>query len=96
AFSFAFIYLHQLVRGVSKPVISDYLNSMVESGRRSTILSTHSLLGRVLQAIGMPFFGLVADFYTLSQTLSLMAFTAFLGGGTLLVALYLEGVLEMS
>lgn len=93
--SFAFIGLQQVVRGFSKTVISDYVNGMVSSERRSTVLSTQSLLGRFIQAAGMPIFGLLADFYTLQQTLSLMALTVLLGGAVLLTALHLEEVISL-
>ena len=95
SFSFVFIGLQQFVRGFSKPVISDYVNKIVDSENRSTILSTHSLLGRVFQAISMPVFGLLADLYTITQTLSVLAFTVF-GIGTVFIGLlYSEKIIQI-
>jgi hypothetical protein len=93
SFSFVFIGLQQVVRGFSKPVISDYVNKIVDSETRSTILSTYSLLGRAFQALSMPLFGLVADFYTIPQTLSLLAFTVFAVGAVFIGLLYSESVI---
>lgn len=92
-FSFLFIGLQQFVRGFSKPVISDYVNKIVDSENRSTILSTHSLIGRAFQALSMPLFGLMADFYTIPQTLSLLALAVFTAGGVFLLLLYSEKVI---
>lgn len=93
SFSFVFIGLQQFVRGFSKPVLSDYVNKIVDSENRSTILSTHSLIGRAFQALSMPLFGLMADFYTIPQTLAVLAFTVFAVGTVFLGLLYSEKVI---
>lgn len=92
-FSFVFIFLQQFARGFSKPVISDYVNKIVDSENRSTILSTHSLLGRVFMAFSMPLFGLMADFYTVPQTLAVLGLTVFVAGTVLIGLLYSENVI---
>jgi len=94
SFSFIFIGLQQFVRGFSKPVISDYVNKIVDSENRSTILSTYSLIGRAFQVLTMPLFGLIADFYTIQQTLALLAFTVFVVGTFFIFLLYSEKVIS--
>ena len=94
--SFIFIGLQQFVRGFSKPVMSDYVNKIVKSDNRSTILSTQSLLGRVFQALGMPVFGLLADIYTVPQTLTVLAATIFGAGTVLITLLYVQEVVEFA
>ncbi|MFB6292197.1 MAG: MFS transporter [Candidatus Nanohaloarchaea archaeon] len=93
-FSFAFIFLHQFVRGFQKPVISDYVNRLVSSGERSTVLSTRSLLGRLFQAGSLPVFGLFIDFYSVPQALLLLAVTTLAGGAVFLFLLYTEDVIK--
>lgn len=92
--SFVFIVLQQFVRGFSKPVISDYINQLVGSENRSTILSTHSLLGRVFQAGSMPVFGLISDTYSITQALSVLGITVFFAGIVLLVLMRSEDVVN--
>jgi len=94
SFSFIFIGLQQFVRGFSKPVISDYVNKIVDSENTSTILSTYSLIGRAFQVLTMPLFGLIADFYTIQQTLALLAFTVFVVGTFFIFLLYSEKVIS--
>jgi len=87
-FSFAFIFLKQFVRGFQRPVISDYINEIISSENRSTILSTKSLVGRLLQTATLPIFGLIIDFYSVPQALTLLAVTTITGATVLLALLY--------
>ncbi|MFB6241227.1 MAG: MFS transporter [Candidatus Nanosalina sp.] len=93
--SIGFILLQQFVRGFSKPVISDYINRIVESENRSTILSTRSLLGRVIMAVSMPLFGLISDLYDIQHALLLLAATVLATGTTTLLLLWTEDVIEL-
>lgn len=93
--SFGFIALQQFVRGFSKPVISDYINKIVESSNRSTILSTHSLLGRVFMSVSMPVFGFLSDLYSITQALSLLAVTVFAVGSVFLLLLHTEDIISL-
>lgn len=93
AFSFVFIFLQQFVRGFQKPVISDYLNELISSDNRSTILSTKSLIGRMMQAGSLPVFGLLIDVYSVPVALNALAVTAVAGSAGLVVMLYLVNVL---
>ncbi len=74
-FSFSFAFLQQFVRGFSKVVVSDYLNEMTTSDIRATILSVESLGERLVYALIIPFVGLMADAYTLVQTLTVVGVT---------------------
>jgi sugar phosphate permease len=98
AFSFVFIFLQQFVRGFSKPIISDYINQLIDSENRSTILSTHSLIGRAIQAATLPLFGVISDIYTITWALSILGLTVFFAGTVLLSIMYLEDLtyLELS
>ncbi|MFB6145791.1 MAG: hypothetical protein ABEJ99_04795 [Candidatus Nanohaloarchaea archaeon] len=93
--SFGFIALQQFVRGFSKPVISDYINKIVGSSNRSTILSTHSLLGIVFMSVSMPVFGFLSDLYSITQALSLLAVTVFAVGSVFLLFLHTEDIITL-
>ena len=94
-FSFTFIFLQQLVRGYQKPIISDYINEIISSENRSTILSTKSLIGRILQAGSLPIFGLIIDLYSVPQALTVLGITIIAGGTVLILLLYSVKVLEI-
>lgn len=72
-FGFVFIFLLQFVRGFSRPVTCDYVNSIVWSDKRATVLSLKNLLRRLLFAIVSPFIGWFADVYSLADALKLSA-----------------------
>lgn len=93
AFSFAFIFLQQFARGFSRPVISDYINEMVSSDRRSTLLSAKSLLTRISSAALMPGIGYVTDVFSLTQALSLLAVIVMVMASLLAVLMWKEGVI---
>lgn len=71
----AFIGLQQFARGFSKPVISDYINKIIGSEDRSTILSTYSLIGKLFMSLSTPVFGYISDIFTLPQALIALAIT---------------------
>jgi MFS family permease len=84
-YSFVFAAFHQLVRGFKGPVISDYINRIVESEDRSTTLSFQSLSGRVFYAALIPLVGAIADVYSLKAAMNSLAIISFLLGGAALV-----------
>jgi len=85
-FSFSFSFLQQFVRGFRGVVISDYINKLVSSDLRATILSMENFAGRLLYAIVVPIFGWVADVYSLVQALGIIGITALFSGiATLLI-----------
>lgn len=94
-FSFTFIFLQQFVRGFQKPIISDYINEIISSKNQSTILSTKSLVGRILQAASLPVFGLIIDFYSVPQALTVLGTTLIGGAIALLSLLYSANVFDL-
>jgi hypothetical protein len=74
-FSFSFCFIQQFVRGFRNVVITDYINQLVTSNMRATILSVESFIGKLLYAIIIPFIGWVADVYTLQQSFMILAIT---------------------
>lgn len=67
--STVWFFLMELVWGYSTPVIGDYLNRVVPSHQRATILSIGSLLTRFIFAIFGPLFGKLADTKGIPSTL---------------------------
>ena len=59
------------VRGFNAPLFSDYVNQMVPSDRRATVLSLQSLLVRLLFSIWGPIAGLIADGRGLSTAIAI-------------------------
>lgn len=59
------ILLAQFIRGFSRPVLLDYVNRLVESDRRATVLSIKNLIGRLIFVVLSPFIGLICDVLTL-------------------------------
>ncbi len=84
-FGFAFIFIQQIVRGFSEPVLQDYShNHISDSRKRATLLSIQSLAGSLVFAITGPFYGYIADKYSLSNALLFTA-VSFLIAFTLLM-----------
>lgn len=71
------IFIFYLVRGINGPVLNDYLNRVVTSDIRATVLSVKSLIGRLMFVILGPIIGWVNDAYSLG-TAFLMAGCTFL------------------
>jgi MFS family permease len=90
-----FIFLQQFARGFSKPVISDYINKVIDSDNRSTILSTYSLTGKLFMSLSTPVFGYVADLYTMPQALLALGAVTVAVCSSLLILLSMEEVIEI-
>lgn len=75
------LFIFYLVRGINGPVINDYLNRVVTSDIRATVLSVKSLIGRLMFVIFGPIVGWVNDAYSLG-TAFLLAGITFLCFGT--------------
>jgi len=71
--SAAFITLFYVTRGMNDPVVKTYINGLVSSEDRATILSVKSLVGRLIFAVVGPFLGWAYDAYSLSLALGLSA-----------------------
>jgi len=80
-----FILIFYFVRGINIPIIKDYLNRLVASDIRATVLSVRALAARLIFAVLGPFIGWINDLYSLSVALSLAGFLfAFFGTISLL------------
>ena len=87
-YSFVFALLHQIVRGMREPIISDYINQIIESKRRSTILSVEHMASNTLYAAVVPFIGLYTDIYTYSAAMTLLGVTGLIAGTAMLTVFY--------
>ncbi len=73
-----FLVIFYFIRGFSNPIFRTYINRLVTSDRRATVLSVKSLVGRSIFAVIGPFIGWTMDLYSLSTAL-------FIAGGIYLV-----------
>ncbi len=92
-FSFSFAFIQQFVRGFSRPVITEYINKLVSSDVRATVLSVQNLMKRLLYALIIPIIGWIADVYTLVQALTILGITSFVVGTAILYALHKNKVI---
>ena len=76
------LLIFYFVRGIAVPVLRDYVNKLVSSDMRATVLSVQALLGRLVFAIIGPFIGWITDGYSLG-TAFFAAAAIFLGLGML-------------
>lgn len=65
----AFIFIIYFVRGINSPVITDYINRLVSSNIRATVLSVKALVMRILFAAVGPMLGRFSDLYSLQTAL---------------------------
>ncbi|HDI02653.1 MAG TPA: MFS transporter, partial [Candidatus Aenigmarchaeota archaeon] len=90
-FSFAFAFLHQFARGFMNIIFSDYINQIVESKSRATILSVKNMLSYLSSSIIFPLVGLFADAFSILQTFLLLGFlTLFVGTAFFLIHMNLK------
>lgn len=80
-----FIFVFNIVRGIKGPLIDAYINGLIPSYMRATVLSVHQFAGRLMFAIISPFLGWAADLYSLNYALLLSAGVFFLCGFVALV-----------
>lgn len=64
------ILLSYFVRGMNGPLLRDYVNLLIPSEMRATVLSVKSMLSRLLFSIVGPFIGWVNDWWSLSIALA--------------------------
>lgn len=75
----ALIALFYITRGVHGPILSDYINSLIDSEIRATVLSVKNLLARLLFSVLGPIMGWIHDATSLS--------IAFFASGTVFLVL---------
>lgn len=69
-----FIICFYFVRGVSNPILKDYINQLISSDIRATVLSVKQMFGRLAFVIIGPIIGWAADVYTIPTALLLSGF----------------------
>lgn len=79
-FSFSFCFIQQFVRAFKKVIVSDYINKLVGSEVRATILSVDNFFSKLLYAVLVPFVGWIADVYSLLQALLMIGVVALIWG----------------
>ena len=77
------IILIQFSRGFQQPIMNHYINKIIPSNRRATILSIKQIGGRLAFATFSPFIGWFADVYTLQQAILLSGLTILIMGSVL-------------
>jgi MFS family permease len=78
--SLVFILLFYVARGINNPVISDYINGLISSDVRATILSVKNLVGRLIFSLVGPIIGWVNDIFSLKAALLSAGATFFILG----------------
>lgn len=68
-------FVFYFVRGFKEPVVKDYINKLISSENRATILSIKSMIARVIFSVVGPIFGWVGDIYSLSTALFVAGIT---------------------
>ncbi len=71
--SFLFILGHQAIRGIIRPVVSDWILRYTYADKRATVLSISALGSRLFFALTSPLIGLVAKQTTMAKTLLFQA-----------------------
>lgn len=87
------LLLFYITRGIATPVLRDYMNRHIPSEMRATVMSIRSFIIRILFASTSPFFGYVAELYSLNEAILLSGVLFFtLGGITLLLLLNIQQI----
>lgn len=79
-----------LLRGVSAPLINDYVNRETASAMRATVLSINQLYARIIFSLLSPFLGWVSDTWSFETAFFASALT--LGVATFVTAIFFVGV----
>ena len=74
------IFIFYFVRGINEPVLKDYINQLIGSDIRATVLSVKQLMGRMIFTIIGPFIGWINDLYTLQVALFMTGIIFFVPG----------------
>ena len=89
--SFIFIYLITFVDGISRPILSNYINKHLSSDKRATLLSLTSFVRNLSFAIFAPLLGILSDNFGLQKAFFIMAIAIILIG-SVLVKLVMNGI----
>ena len=75
-----FILLFYFARGINSPILGDYVNNVIPSDKRATILSVKNLMWRLVFAVVGPIVGWVADAYSMNAALVASGFIILIPG----------------
>ena len=89
-----FIVMLYFVRGITYPVLKDYINQTITSDIRATVLSVSSLVRRLFFSVFGPIIGWVSDLYSLSTAFMLCGIIFLFWGGISLLLLHIHKALE--
>ncbi len=67
--SFLFILLQQFVRGFREIIVSDYINQLVSSDKRATVLSMSNLLSKLMITPMLLIWGFSLEYLSLKEVL---------------------------
>ena len=81
------LFIFYFVRGINRPVIKSYINRMVTSDRRATVMSVANMTGRMIFALAGPVVGVIKDVYSIKYALFLAAAIILISGFTVLMFL---------
>ncbi len=88
------ILVFYFVRGVGNPVFNGYINALITSDMRATVLSVKAMGVRLIFSIAGPFVGWISDIYSLNAALMASAAVFFLLGVISLVLVQKHGLLQ--
>ena len=93
---FVFVFFQRVVCGMKGPIITNYINNLVSSDIRATVLSVESFIGRLGYAAVIPIVGWIADVYSVQQAFNVLGITTLLSSGVLVIVLSKQGLLKIS
>lgn len=64
-----FLFFFYAVRGINNPVTLDYINGLIPSDVRATVLSVKNLVGRIIFSVVGPIVGWINDVFSLKMAL---------------------------
>lgn len=80
---FPILILFYIVRGVASPVLKDYINTLIDSEVRATVLSLRDMFIRIIFAMTGPILGWITDNYSLKSGLMFAGFFFLITGSIL-------------
>ena len=81
--AFLFVFMQQFVRGFRMVVINDYINKLVESEHRATILSVESLFSKLMLSLLLLVWGVSLEFISLAEALQYIGMFALVVGAVI-------------
>jgi MFS family permease len=74
--SFLFIVIQQFIRGFREVVVSSYINKLIDSKQRATILSVNSFISKLMITPMLLIWGFTLKYFSLTQTLLILGIVA--------------------